>query len=455
MTRVCRRLNAAFPDSLEHIDRREEKLVIPRHVARNFDRAQLRSVARWMRVSDCIELALDFHCAAFKLLTCDNHGFGCWLRLNFSFSGAPMYAEVDHTYTCLRDGRIVRHPELAACMGWDPAVYSDVPDDWDTLAGCDPFELLRVPPHAITALGNLNVRALDLSGKKITDDHARLLVNVHTLNLCGTEITDVGAALLRNVHTLNLCGTEITDVGAAFLGNVHTLDLSSTKITDVGAAFLGNVHTLSLSCNEKITDVGAAALGKVHTLSLCHNEEITDVGAAFLGNVHTLNLSCTEITDVGAAFLGNVHTLDLSNNWKITDVGAAALGNVHTLNVSHNWRITDVGARLLGNVHTLNLSHTAITDFGIVALGNVHTLDISETRVTDVGGAALIALGKFHALTLDSSTQRASSARLSVSMTWHMHWSRVIRMIQMAVLVVACFLFFSFCAPPKRRTFGT
>ena len=233
MTRVCRRLNAAFPDSLEHIDRREEKLIIPRHVARNFDRTQLRSVARWMRVSDCIELALDFHCAAFKLLTCDNHGFGCWLRLNFSFSGAPMYAEVDHTYTCLRDGRIVRHPELAAFMGWDPAAY------WD----CD-LEILRVPPHAITALGN--VRALDLSGKKITDDHARFLVNVHTLDLCETSITDVGAALLRNVHTLNLCGTEITDVGAAFLGNVHTL---------------------SLSCNEKITDVGAAALGKVHTLS--------------------------------------------------------------------------------------------------------------------------------------------------------------------------------------------
>ena len=80
------------------------------------------------------------------------------------------------------------------------------------------------------------------------------------------------------------------------------------------------------------------------------------------------------------------------------------------------------------------VSNTAITDFGIVALGRVHTLDISETGVTDVGGTALIDIGKFHALTLDSSTQRAKRVWLLSVCTWHGHRSRAIQMARCTLM---------------------
>ncbi len=94
-------------------------------------------------------------------------------------------------------------------------------------------------------------------------------------------------------------------------------------------------------------------------------------------------------------------------------------------------KITSIGARLLGKVHTLDLrENQGVTDYGIVALGNVHTLDITGTGVTDIGGAALMALGTFRTLKLDSSAQRAAHERFRRVCVFHDHRSRMVRMIR-------------------------
>jgi hypothetical protein len=146
-----------------------------------------------------------------------------------------------------------------------------------------------------------------------------------------------------------------------------------------------------------------------------------------------------------------VHTLKL-DGMGISDACVAALGGVHTLSLRGNL-ITDIGARRLGKVHTLDLSdNRGVTDQGVVALGNVHTLDITGTSVTDIGGAALIALGAFRALKLDSSAQRAAHERFVRTCLFHDHRSRTIRMILafcecgIALLLVSAAILLLMCA---------
>jgi Leucine-rich repeat (LRR) protein len=118
-------------------------------------------------------------------------------------------------------------------------------------------------PEAVAALESVgavinmdpngDVRVLNLTGTRVTDDdlkHLSVMTNLEMINLDGTQVTDVGLVHLANLKRLKfvrLSRTQITDSGLMHLKGLRNLErlyFNRTNISDVGFKHLEELPKL-------------------------------------------------------------------------------------------------------------------------------------------------------------------------------------------------------------------
>lgn len=290
-----------------------------------------------------------------------------------------------------------------------------------------------------------NIEILNLWRAEDVDDECMKILkdfrNLRALNLSGTKVTDAGLRHLQGLQSLQILSmedTEITDQGLEYIGklqNLKTLNLLTRGIRGPGLAYLKNLKQLetlkfrNLECQEDLRylrdleNLGALYLdsneGDLAYLKGLKNLQvfatcIIETDLEYLKDfkdIPFLRLNCAELTDAGLAQLKtmpNLYALDLGA-CKITDAGLAHLANLTNLRelglTGINMNITDKGMvhlKNLSNLQILNLhgsplpwSQRQITDMGMAYLANLNqlrALDLAYAQITDTGLAHLSGL---------------------------------------------------------------
>ncbi len=160
-----------------------------------------------------------------------------------------------------------------------------------------------------------DLEELGLMGTPLGDDAlevVKTLPALRALNLSGTKVTDAGLARLRGLDGLEYLGLKGTGIGDAGLEHVsslaglNNLNLADTRVTDAGLKRLTGLQRLesvNLS-NDAVTDAGLAHLGRVPGLAGINltGTKVTDAGLINLkplSKLTKLNVTGTAVTEQG------------------------------------------------------------------------------------------------------------------------------------------------------------
>lgn len=156
-----------------------------------------------------------------------------------------------------------------------------------------------------------NLRALDLSGTKVTDQSLKIVASLsqlERLDLSDTLVTDSGLARLGglvNLTSLNLTKTKISDEALDTAGQFQALlalYLGQTEVSDAGLetlTVLPKLRFLDLN-HTSVSDAGMGTLGSIATLQTLdlRGTKITDAGLVQLSGLPILSLLTLEETEV-------------------------------------------------------------------------------------------------------------------------------------------------------------
>ncbi|KAH7547434.1 hypothetical protein FEM48_Zijuj01G0309600 [Ziziphus jujuba var. spinosa] len=328
----------------------------------------------------------------------------------------------------------------------------------------------------ITSLAGLtNLKGLQISCCKVTDNGISYLKGLHKLSLLNLEGCPVTAACLDSLSALaalrylNLSRCCLSDSGCemfsrfgnlkvlilAFndisdaclvhlkgLANLESLNLDSCRIGDDGLVNLTGEHSAMhglhrLKCLE-LSDTDVGSNGLRHLSGLVHLESInlsftviTDSGLrklSGLSSLKSLNLDARQITDGGLAALTSLTSLTHLDLFaaRITDSGTSYLRNfknLRSLEICGGW-LTDTGIKNikdLSSLTLLNLSQNSnLTDKTLelisgrpleLWLTGLVSLNVSNSRITSGGLRHLKTLKNLKSLTLASCKVTANDIK--------------------------------------------
>jgi len=230
--------------------------------------------------------------------------------------------------------------------------------------------------NGLAAMTSLETLVLPSHVSDAVFDHIEDLIQLRRLDVSGSKITDEGAkrlSRLKNLESLNLSGTKITDEGVralASLNQLRELNFSDTGVTGRGVDGIQNLRSLTLS-GSRLKHDGLVAICSMRGLQHLDisNTRLPDEGLALIANLTTLNslnLSRTQITGDSLSMLiplTELLELDISRT-RVSDSSLSSLPdlqNLELLSVESNMGITDDVFELLARMKRLRVIRASWT----------------------------------------------------------------------------------------------